>query len=321
VEKKPETEVAAPSLPATAPPPHPLESADTRNQFLREQAMQQYTKGDFPRAIHYFEASLLLGAQPQDAWPKFMLFYCYMAVGDYRNALMTAENLVRDYPYQSLTYQQLGLAQFWLGNTDEAVQSFQRGLEFESHPPRTHFYLGLASQRLNDDANKEKSFQEAEIEYQEILKSNPRDFNANYELASLYLYWNKHVDKVPLLLNAIKESIAQSGEEDTPQEKQLYFNYYLPLLEGIWLYRKGEGNGSLRVLFETLANLPSGLRADLAEIYHYIGKSYLLIGENENARVFLEKGITLDPRGPYSAESQAAVRSILSRESISPELR
>ena len=51
-------------------------------------------------------------------------------------------------PYQAISYQQVGLAQLWLGQASPALESFERALDFDSHAPRVHFYVGLAYAQL-----------------------------------------------------------------------------------------------------------------------------------------------------------------------------
>lgn len=280
---------------------------ELRAHQFREQGFSYYRKGDFPRAIHSFEVSLLLDPQPSESWFRYILYYCHIATGDYRQALTVAENLVKEKPYESLSYQQVALAQLWLGQANASLATFQRALEFEAHSPRLHFYKGIAHARLKDETQQFKAFKEAEVEYQQILKTNSQDFIASYELASMYLYWNHSLDLAEKLIAGLKDDLAQSVEEELPEERKIYLDYYVPVLEGILLHRKGEHERSLTSLFKSMANSPSGVRADLAEIYFYIGENYSRMGDEVNTKNFYLKALELDPNGAYALALQTNI--------------
>lgn len=300
----------AATVPPTAPPARPAtEGEDGRIQTLVDQGYYYYARGDFARALQNLESVFLLDPQYPETWARFLLYYCQLATADYKAALRTAEELVKASPNQPLGYLQVGIAELWLGETPAAVLSLQRALDFESHSPRVHFYLGLAQAELKSTAARDKSFKDAEAEYHQILKMNPKDFSANYELAALYLYWNRNVDEASKAIAVAKESILHGADEELPPDRKLFVSYYLPLLEGILLYRKGDPKSSLKALTDSLANAPSGARADLAEIYHYMGRDYLALGDTAGGRTLLDKGLALDPKGPYSAD----IRSLLKK--------
>ncbi|MCB9253798.1 MAG: tetratricopeptide repeat protein [Bdellovibrionaceae bacterium] len=142
-------------------------------QVIREQGYKRYLAGEFTRAINQFEAYLVLEPKGEDQWIKYLLYYCYMAVGEYERALTLAKDLVHEKPYDFLSYQQIGLAQLWLGQLDEAIKNFQRSLEFESHLPQALFYQGLAYGQARQFPKQEAAFKDAETEYNQVLKSNP----------------------------------------------------------------------------------------------------------------------------------------------------
>lgn len=288
---------------------------DTRGrsytEALREQAHARYVAGDFQRAIEQLESYLILDSRAEDSWTRNLLYYSYMAVGRYRDALEIANQLVKERPYEGLSYQQVGLAQLWLGDAKHAVQNFQRTLEFESHSPQAAFYLGLAHERLRNNTKRDEAFRQAETECQEILRANPRDFKASYELASLYLYSQQNLDKVAPLLNSAREALAsRATEEDVIAERHLYLAFYLPLQEGIYLYRSGEPREALRPLFNALVGVPHGIRADLAELYFFIGESYRALKEEGLSRSFYQKSLALDPTGIYAPTAQGAIRQL-----------
>jgi len=295
------------------------EEEESPGQFhaLRDQGIQYYKSGDLTRAAHHLATAFLVHPESEELWPRYLLFYCLMSTGDYRSAQQVAEEIVKRRPYSAVSFQQVGMTQLWLGNPSEALKSFQRALEFASHSPRVHFYIGLAQGLLRQTAARSKAFGDAEAEYLQILKSNPNDFNANYELGALYLYWNRNLEEVPKLLVKAKEGLNQGTEQDLI-DRRLYLQFYLPLLEGVYLQKKGVTKASLHALFTALTNAPAGVRPDIAEIFYFIARNYLDSKQNQNAQGFLEKGLTLDPSGPYANEFRGLIRELASRGNTSP---
>jgi tetratricopeptide (TPR) repeat protein len=256
--------------------------------------------------------------QNQDLWPKNILFYCYVTIGDYKSALRVAEGIAREKPYDPLSYQQVGLAELWLGRMEIALSNFSRAVEFENHSPEVHVYSAMAHQTLDQVERRERAIQEAENEYREILDANPKDFAANFGLASLYLFWNRSITKVLSLLTAARESVTSSGVEDLPQDRKVYSFFFLPALEGILQYRKGESQASLDTLLTVLNQAPSGIKADLAEIYYYIGQNYLHLSTIGEAKTFLSKASETDPTGVYAKEIKKSIRSVSSHKKSAP---
>jgi tetratricopeptide (TPR) repeat protein len=286
--------------------------SDPKGKDLRDLAISAYLKGDFPRAANLFDSAFLLDGS-LDPWGRYLSYYCSLASGDYIRALEDAERIAQARPYEALSYFQAGLAQLWLGRADAALDSFTRTLEFDNHPIRVHFYLGLTYGRQGNTLARDKTFAEGEKEYLQVLKLNPRDFTANYELSSLYLYWNRNVDKVPLLLNSARLSLGEESEEELPESKKYFLTYYLPVSEGILHFRKGDAQISLKRFIDTLPKAPSGVRADIAEVYYYIGKSYAQLDQKNNAQSFFERARTLDPNGIYSKDIDEALKGISPR--------
>jgi tetratricopeptide (TPR) repeat protein len=288
------------------------DSPESLAQTLRQTAFDQYRAGDYPRAITNFETASWIAPQTMGTWPKYILYYCYMVTGRYREALALANSLVKADPYQAISYQQVGLAQLWLGQAPAALESFQRALEFDSHAPRIHFYVGLAHSQMKQLPKRDVAFTQGVKEYEEILKRNPTDFSANYELASLLLFWNQDLARASLCLDQAKKSFPGDPEAELEADHKLFVNYYLPLLEGILLYRKGNTPTAQQTLLKALANLPSNSKADVAELYFYLGKTYADLGNQDTAKSFLENGLNSDPAGPYAGDTTKIIRGLAS---------
>jgi tetratricopeptide (TPR) repeat protein len=122
----------------------------------------------------------------------------------------------------------------------------------------------------------------------------------------LYLYWNKEIPTASKHVSIARESLPTPSDE-LSDERKVMANFYMPLLEGILLFRLGEAKGAADKLRETLARAPSGARADVAELYFYLGKSLLEVNEGEKARGALAKVTELDPNGPYASDAKRSL--------------
>lgn len=286
------------------------ESSAGMNQRLIDQGLHSYWKGDFARAINQFEAAFLLDAQAQQTWAKYILYYCYLATGQHSQALTVADSLMKERPHESLVYLQVGVAHVWLNHPREAVQSLLRAREFSTRSPSVDFYLGLAYEIQGKMRERDQSFDNAAAQYEQILKVNPGDFEANFELAKLLLYRNQNPQRAAALIQAAKLSIEKRTTEQLGPERSLYAGYYLPRLEGILLHRLGDIANSQKALFDSISEAPSGAHADLAETYLYVGRNYAKLGEPANAVGFLERALALDPTGPYSKEIKKELKTV-----------
>ena len=293
------------------------ENEEGQNQQLIDQGFSLYWKGDYAGAARVLDTAFLANSA-NESWAKYILYFCLMATGDYESATEVASTLVKARPHESMGYEQMGLAQLWSGKVGSAITNFKRALEFESHSPTVNFYIGVAYEKSAKPKRRDTYFSKAEEEYSQILKSNPLDFDSNYELASLYLYWDRQLTKVPDMLKAARESLLLDTQENLAPEKSVYFGYYLPRLQGIFLTKTGKIDEGLKLLFQAINNAPSGIKAELAEIYLYMAKAYRKKGNTEKATGFLEKAKSIDPRGPYLAKIQREFRTLSSLKKTWP---
>ncbi len=288
------------------------ESKAPEAKQLRADGFSEYLHGNYPRAITLLETADALSLSPHSGRSSYILYYCYLMTGDYRRALTVAQSIANETPFSAVAYEQIGIVELSQGHHAVAIDYFQKALDFDAHPTRVHFYMGLAQERLKKNTARDKSFQDAEKEYLQILKKNPKDFSSNYELAALYLYWNQGLDQVPQLLQNCRDNYQQSNIEELPNDKKLYAQYYLPLLDGIYLYRKGAAAESLNILSGAIVHLPDGVKADLSEIYYYLGQDHFALGRKEQAKSFLEKSVVMDPSGIYSDAAKEVIRKTAS---------
>lgn len=277
------------------------EPLDSEAQSWIQRGVRDYARGDFTRAIQKLEAASAFGNLTNDPWAGNILFYCYLSTGAYPQAVVMAQEVARRRPYDSLSYEQLGIAQLWSRKPKVALDHFAKAREFEAHSTHLFFYEGLAHAALGSVKDRDSSFTRAEAEYRDILRRNPHDLTANIELATLLLLWNRKLDEVGVLTTAAREALKTGEDEDQSWNQRLISRFYLPKLEGSFLAQKNQGKAARRLLLEALSNAPSGAKAELAEIYMYLSINASADGETDRARSYRERAYALDPTGPQLA--------------------
>lgn len=281
-----------------------------KNEGWHDRAVQAYLKGDYSKAIPLFEAARAFDPQRDDVRGLYLLFYCYFATGDVEQASVLAREIVLQRPYHPLSYQQLGMVSLWKNDAKGALEHFRRAIEFDSHYPKIYFYMGLAHEKLGDIKARDFVFQKAEKEYRSILKANPEDLIANYELAALNLYAGRNTDSVGKLLRKANEGLSSVDEEELAMKTELTRNFYLPALEGILKFRQKNYPEATNLLSLALAQAPSGSKPDTAEILYYLGKVQAETGNLESARDFFARSQSFDPNGPYAQVSKSSERQV-----------
>lgn len=295
VERITQSETATESPEAQAP--KPLEAGLKK---LISKGYERYRHSDFAGAIQQWEPVWLTIGRSTDTWTPALLYYCYLATGNYKKALAIGETNLKANPHITLGYQQLGMAQLWLGDAGKAEDSLRRAADFNDRSADVFFYLGIALQRQGKKTEAEKEFERGEAEYRAILQANPSDFPANYGLAYSLLYREKNVDEAQTRIAAARESLKVNPDVELTPDKNLYLQFYLPLLDGIYFTRKQSPKEALDPLLTALQNSPSGARGDLAEVYHFLGRNLKELGEVAPAKEFQAKAIELDPNGLFS---------------------
>lgn len=289
---------------------------DSENRLVIDawvsQGFREYQDGNFAKALRTLETAFVYDPQGPDSWAAYVLFSLYFSLGQYENAMGLAKTLVSRFPYRALGYEQLGLAQLWQKMYQPAAENFLRALEFEAHSPRTWFYLGLVRERMGNDSAQAEAFAEAEREYTQVLSYNPRDIAANYELASLYLYWGIKTSEAERLLEVAGDSLEALPTAERKRDFSLHQKIFLPVQSGIVQLRRGNSSGALATFTKALQDAPSDATPEIAEIYYYLGESFRADGKPKVALSFLKKCRTLDPNGPHAFRAEAAIRGLAS---------
>lgn len=267
---------------------------------LLQRGHDRYRRADFAGAIGQWDAAWIVNnGKAPDPWIQALLYYCYLATGQYKKASALAEERVKAEPHAPLGYHQLGVAQLWQGKNGEAESTLRLAAEFESRAPDTFFYLGIAIARQNRPVEASEEWDKGAAEYATILRANPSDFSANYGLAQLQLYRDAATPETLTLLNAARESVVLS-ESESPVEREFFRDFYLPLLEGAYALKLENPKAALRHLFRALENAASGAVADVAEVCFFLSVGFKQLGRQDLAEDFLARSQELDPFGPYT---------------------
>lgn len=265
---------------------------------LRTQAHAFYRRGDYLRAIPYFEMMVHLNEHALKSEDRFSLGYSYLSVGESLKAEDSIRAGIKLAPYQPMGYQMLGLASLAQGKLPAATENFRRGLEFDSHPPKMHFYLGLAYGKQGKMKERDKEMLKAEEEYETILLQNAYDFGANFELAYIYLTLGHKITKVEELIDNARTGLKESDPE-LVEGGTLYTQFYLPMIQGMEAYRKNETKRASMYLMQAALASPPGAKTDLAEIFHFLAANEKAGGATETSNAFQEMSKTLDPTAQF----------------------
>lgn len=267
---------------------------------LLQRGQDRYRRADFAGAIAQWDAAWALNnGKAPDPWVQALLYYCYLATGQYKKAAALAEERVKFEPHAPLGYHQLGVAQLWQGKNAEAETTLRLAAEFESRAPDTFFYLGIAISRQNRAEEASQEWDKGAAEYETILRSNPSDFAANYGLAQLQIYRDTVTPDTAKLLNTARESFVQS-ESESPVEREFFQDFSLPLLEGAYALKRENPKEALPLLFRALEHTASGAVADFAEVCFFLSLGFKQLGKMDLSEEFLARSLALDPFGPYA---------------------
>jgi len=279
------------------------------------EGLKYYRDGDVARAQITLENSVFLSTEKVADRSLQLLHYLYLITGQYDEAFKVGTELLSSLPYSPHAYEAVGVAQLWSGQTRLALSSLMRAREFEGHSPRTQFYIALAHERLKHTLDMKKAISRAVTQYEQILRANAKDFSANYELANLLLFFRQDIDRVPLLLSNARAAVDSLSDSDTGVGKQWYTQYYLALSDGILAYQKKDPERALSILRGVLPYVRPYAKADLAELYFYIGNCLDSLGQKPQAAQFLQRSASLDPHGAYQSRLEAQVRALSSVKS------
>jgi tetratricopeptide (TPR) repeat protein len=265
--------------------------------FKTELALLYSDEGRYQEAIELLKENL--EATPDDAREGLRLFYTYRQAGEDESALQLAEDLIEGHPdelYVKLAYSQAlaandrtdeatdrllkeiekgeepellygAIAQLFVSRSEysEAQGWIEKGLEQFPDSTRLRFQFGAVLER-------QKDYEDAEIEFKKILSTNPDDAEVLNYLGYMLADLGVRLDEA---LGYIQKAV----------DLDPYNGAFLDSLG--WVYFKQNR------LEEAEENLIKAARINDSDpvIYEHLGDLYVQLGTLDKARYFYEKSM------------------------------
>lgn len=152
---------------------------------------------DYPAAKIQLEAAL---AGNPDFQTGYLLGRTYLLLKDEKSARVLFDEMIAGLGDNALIHIYLGRAYSANDYPDQAVAEFLKAIAKDPLAFGTHYYLGLAYLRHNEEAGYDK----AAPEFRAELKNNPDDFSSHYMLGYIALQQHNLVEAEAELTRAIR---------------------------------------------------------------------------------------------------------------------
>ncbi|MCH7884824.1 MAG: tetratricopeptide repeat protein, partial [Planctomycetes bacterium] len=110
-------------------------------------------KGDLPRAIHHFQASL--AGEPDDPQVHYNLGAAYFQTQQHSLAIEHFREAVRRRPKYGRAWLSLGIGLVTIGNVAEAQDAFQMAKDIPESAAAARYRLGILSPESDGDKERE----------------------------------------------------------------------------------------------------------------------------------------------------------------------
>ena len=162
---------------------------------LLYQALVDTENEEFLEAAPLLEQ--VLKQEPNTPVALLQLGRTYMALKQYRDAVVQFEDLVKRKPDDAFARYELGCALVKTGRWEEAAPHFEAAVSQMTSSAMMHFYLALVYQRTS-------RVSEAEKEFHSAISLHPDNFPANLLLGRLFLVQERTKEALPYLEKAVK---------------------------------------------------------------------------------------------------------------------
>jgi len=224
---------------------------------------------------------MVIDKDPKLAQPWALRAKIYLAQRDFAHAEPDLLKAIDLDPKLEPAYQLLAQLYDASNRQEEAIAKLTAFVENNKGAPAAPalMQLGMINERM-------KHFDAARDAYEKLLAVAPNSAIALNNLAILYVEQFGQLDKAYDLAKKAKEVANEPHIADTL---------------GWILFKRGDYNGALPLLQEGAAKLPN-----LPEIQFHLGMTYYMLGEEEPARVALQK--VVDAPADFPAKDQARRR-------------
>jgi tetratricopeptide (TPR) repeat protein len=277
---------------------------------------------NWAQAVSLFKK--LIEVEPQSHLPLEAMASCQEGLENYLAAAEYYEKTLRVCPDSRKCdiWYRLGLARACAQRMEKAAAAFRACLELQSDPgvkariaellatveeilagnkePRL-FQVRVQLQRAFSDMEAER-FQAAADRLQTIVEIEPDNPAIFYNLGVVYTFLRREDEA----LEHFRRSV-----DLYPDYAEAWYN-----MGQIYLISKKDVSRALNCFDRAAA-----IRPDYIGAHHQKGVAYELIGDREKALGCWEKTLELDPGNKQAQESQARVRGLVGRRSVSQEKR
>jgi tetratricopeptide (TPR) repeat protein len=226
----------------------------------------------------------VIDKDPKLAQPWALRGKIYLAQRDFARAEPDLSKAIELDPKLEPAYQLLAQLYVASNRQEEAIAKLTAFVENNKGAPAAPALLQLAM--INEQL---KHFAAARDAYEKLLAVVPNSTLALNNLAVLYSEHFGQLDKAYDLATKAKEAANEPHIADTL---------------GWILFKRGDYNGALPLLQDSAAKL-----SNLPEIQFHLGMAYYMLGEEEPARVALQKAV--DAPADFPAKDQARRRLAL----------
>lgn len=187
-------------------------------------AENSYVKSDYQVALEFFNKALNIKYSVEC---RNYIACCYLNLGNLDKANGILEDLTSNHPYWSTPLLNLGRVQLTKGNSERALEYYQKALEVDPHNEDVYYYLGVYF-------FKEKNYMKAKDYYEKSLVINNDQLETHLNLGLCYLNLNrieksiKEFEQAYLLdIECIDAIYNQGIAYYLMNDYELALNYYL----------------------------------------------------------------------------------------------
>ena len=159
------------------------------------QGLLDAEEGNYREAILLFEQ--ILKADPKIALANLQLGRAWNSLGEYDKAVPWLQNAVELTPDSAEAHYELGAALGEMGDSAGSAKQLEAAVAQDPGSDEMHFYLGSAYEEIDRIGDAVK-------QYQAALDINPDNFRANLLLGRLLAMQDRPKEAVPLLQKAVK---------------------------------------------------------------------------------------------------------------------
>ncbi|MGA9968560.1 MAG: tetratricopeptide repeat protein, partial [Terriglobales bacterium] len=159
------------------------------------QGLLDAEEGNYREAILLFEQ--ILKADPKIALANLQLGRAWNSLGEYDKAVPWLQNAVELTPDSAEAHYELGAALGEMGDWAGSAKQLEAAVAQDPGSDEMHFYLGSAYEEIDRIGDAVK-------QYQAALDINPDNFRANLLLGRLLAMQDRPKEAVPLLQKAVK---------------------------------------------------------------------------------------------------------------------